>query len=169
MFIEDMAKENEEYESRLREEHLGLDAPEIGDPLVDFWNRQLARGEVPDLSLGDPVNAAKRDRLIREKAKQYYEETGELIYVPPIQTRSIAPDDYEERVDFLDETQRNAFDESLHDEPRSRESFEEDEDLAEEQGRENSRDVSSLRGRKAPRAPITGKAFDAFVNASKKS
>lgn len=85
MFLEDMLIENEEYAAELRLKHLGVDAPLTGDPLVDLWNRQLARGERPDLDLADPENSATRDAAIRKKATEHYEATGERIYQPPLQ------------------------------------------------------------------------------------
>jgi hypothetical protein len=79
-FLEDLYQKDEEFAAKSRLKHLGSEMGPTGDPLLDFWERQIARGEDPDLDICEDPRAAKRDALMRDKARQHFEETGERIY-----------------------------------------------------------------------------------------
>lgn len=76
-FYEDYFEKNKDAYKEARQKHTGYEFGETGDTLFDHWERQTARGEVPDLDIDEPENAKKRDEYMREKAQRYFEIYGE--------------------------------------------------------------------------------------------
>ena len=78
--MEDLFENDEETAKKARLKHLGYELEKTGDPLFDLWERQIARGETPDLDADEDERSARRDALIKDAARKHFEETGELIY-----------------------------------------------------------------------------------------
>lgn len=83
MFYEDLFEHDDTYARQVRLRELGYELPPTGDPLLDKWERQLARGEIPDLGEGEDEKSRIRDAWVREQAKIYREQTGGLLYRAP--------------------------------------------------------------------------------------
>jgi len=113
-FLEDLYNQDEESASKARLKYLGSEMGPTGDPLLDFWERQIARGEEPDLDICEDPRAAARDALMKEKARKHFEETGERIYRSRPQdviygTREKDPGD-EFDLDYTEESDRSFVD-----------------------------------------------------------
>lgn len=122
-FLEDVYENDEEAARKARLKHLGYEVERTGDPLIDLWERQIARGETPDLDVMEDDRAANRDRLMKEAARKHFDATGERIYRSPIQSPDgvHAPDmDYTEQATqdldrYLSNISPEAFDDMIND------------------------------------------------------
>ena len=82
-FLEDHFENDEEEARKARLKYLGYELSPTGDRLVDKWERQVAKGEIPDLEEDEPLNAKIRDAKIRAAAERFYNLTGERVYIAP--------------------------------------------------------------------------------------
>jgi hypothetical protein len=80
-FFEFYYQENSDEFMKAKKRLFGSEFGVTGDDLIDFWERQIARGETPDLSIGEAENAKRRDARIREKTRRHYELYGERYKV----------------------------------------------------------------------------------------
>lgn len=81
-FMEHILQNDERSMRAARLKYLGYDSPITGDPLVDLWLQQVARGETPNLDLGEAENSKRRDALLKKAAEDHFKRTGETIYYP---------------------------------------------------------------------------------------
>lgn len=81
--LEDHYVNDDESARKARLKYLGYEMDTSGDHLVDRWEKQVAKGEIPDLDQDEPENAKIRDAKIREASQRYYELTGERVYIAP--------------------------------------------------------------------------------------
>jgi len=79
-FLEDLYNTDDESAAKARLKYMGTEVGPTGDPLLDFWERQIARGEDPDLDMCEDPRSAQRDALMKERARKHFAETGERIY-----------------------------------------------------------------------------------------
>lgn len=77
--MEDLLESDEKRYKAALKKHLGRHLPVTGDPLIDMWEEQLARGEDVDLSLGEDERAKRHDEKVKKKVQEHYERTGERI------------------------------------------------------------------------------------------
>lgn len=104
-FMEDMLEDDEDEARKARLKHLGRESAVTGDWLTDYWERQVARGETPDLDAFEPENARKRWEAMREASRRYTELTGDPFYMDPIQDHFLEIDQIENSRQFGDHEQ----------------------------------------------------------------
>lgn len=85
-FLEDLIVSDKDFSASLYEKHLAEGKISTGDPLLDRWERQIARGEDPDLDYMEDSVAAERDALVRERYRRMREEEAleEGFYIEPL-------------------------------------------------------------------------------------
>ena len=77
--LEERYLNDEKSAKEARLKYLGVEIA-TDDPLIDKWEREIARGETPDLSEGEDEKSRRRDEWVREQAELHYAETGERLY-----------------------------------------------------------------------------------------
>jgi len=66
---EDLLEQDKDLLRELSLKYLGMEVSPTGDPLIDKWERQIARGEMPDLNEGEDDVAKSRDALVKQAYK----------------------------------------------------------------------------------------------------
>jgi hypothetical protein len=83
-FYEDLMENDKELARELRVKYTGMEVGPSGDSMADMWERQIARGEVPDLSLGDTPEEIEYTRQMQEYLIRRAEEQG-IPWWEPVQ------------------------------------------------------------------------------------
>ncbi len=118
-FFEDLYQNSDEMARKARLKYLGYEFQLTGDHFVDYWEQQIARGEVPDLKMdmtqeekdhADRVWKRVEERFQREGTPHYVPIKGRIASLPKNGKTETAPkptlDEYDTLFEDLDYTDK---------------------------------------------------------------